>query len=124
MLGTLVPSHCDPAGHSRQIVRVVALVPPIVNEPAEQSSHSAALSVLYMLSAPHEVHSAAPAFDHLPAKHEEHTCAPPLAYVPAAQSIVLSVPSHEKPAGHATHTSELVEPGIQYVPGKHELHSA
>ena len=94
-----------------------------MKEPLGHRLQWLAPSALYVLSAPHEVHSAAVALDHLPAKQEEQSSEPALANVPAAHSVVALVPSQARPAGHVMHSSSLFEPGIQYVPAGHESHS-
>ena len=66
---------------------------------------------------------AAPADDHVPAQQEAHTGEPGFANVPGSHCVVMFEPSHAKPAGHARHSSELLELSIQYVPAEHESHS-
>ena len=56
----LVPSHALPAGQGWQF-ECVSVVPPEVNELAAHFSQRAAASSLCMLSAPHTVHTLAPA---------------------------------------------------------------
>ena len=118
---TLVPSHAEPMGHSRQPLRVV-LLPPVVNEPGGHWSQRSASSALYVSSAPHSVQLAALTDDHEPARQDEHTGEPALAYVPAAHSVLLVVPSHAKPAGHAVHSTMPRSFGIQNVPSEHDTH--
>ena len=109
-------------GHSLQAVRVLPLSPPEVKEPGGHSRQESALFSLYRLSAPQSAQPPA-SRRYVPARQNVHCDAPASDVVPVAHTVFTLVPSHEKPAGHATHNSELFEPGIQYVPGKHELHS-
>ena len=120
---TLVPSHAEPAGHSTQLVRVVA-VPPDVNEPTGHGLQRLALFALQKLSSPHCSHRPALARNQ-PARQNSHCVEPAVETVPAGHGSQLEAPcsgekvpdghlvwvlepSHEKPAGHGLHAVRVV----------------
>ena len=61
-----------------------------------------------MLSVPHSSHVAASGPDEVPARHGEQDDAPCSAYVPASHIVLVLVPSHDDPAGHASQLVRVV----------------
>ena len=116
----LDPLHCEPAGHSVQLVRVVA-VPPDVNEPSRHVKHPSASFPLYSLSAPHFVQFAALCTENVPARHGEQDDAPSSAYRPGAQSEQLVACAPENcPGSHTAHDAVAFAP--VYRPGTQAVH--
>ena len=81
----LSPSQRDPAGQREHAFRVFT-VGPVVYDPAGHVEHLAAPATLYLLSAPHCVHTLWPAGEKYP----------------SGQITCLLVPSHLYPSGHTS----------------------
>jgi hypothetical protein len=86
-----------------QLVQIVA--PLAANFPA---GHFAQAPVSVVSPASQPPQALLLGLDSFPAGHAEHVVAPATANFPEAQAVVVLVPSHEDPAGHAAHEVRVV----------------
>ena len=76
-VSTEVPSHEWPTVHEEHVLRVLpSSPPPLVKSPALQVEHTAARAPLYLLSAPHGLHTPTPKAEAVPARHAVFTAVP------------------------------------------------
>ena len=103
-----VPSHANPAGHAKHVVRVSSVLPD-VNDPVAHVSHLAdPFTLLYLLSAP----------------QFEHVLDPPAENLPASHVSLSKFPSHFDPAVQAVHPERVVDvPPVVLLPAAQNLHT-
>ena len=119
-VGSPMPSHAEPAGHSTHVVRSALELPPSVYEPSGQTEQLGAALSLYRWLAPHARQPSACAPDHVPGKHGEHDSAPTSANVPAAHGVAVLEPSQANPAGQGSQLARVaaVPPAVSEPAGQ------